>query len=245
MKRFRLYIVLALAALAVACAEEEPKRLLPEFETFNYEAVDEGRYNISISYERITNTRSSEAFRLIDSMNYHATFGDFAALSDNPQYAAELMATDLLSNMMAFEFRAAEYTMHLYQVASLVRDETIVCYDTYTEMDLGDVYPTVSQTYECYDIATGNAYDFSYLAEGEWSDELNALLFEKLVAEYGDGLMIDSAELLHIPEAIFLTDSGIVFQYQPYEIGDASLGSASIEITDRELREVGAPIVWE
>ena len=135
--------------------------------------------------------------------------------------------------------------MHLYQVASLVRNNSVVCYDTVMETNFGGIYPIVSHTYECYDLASGNIYDFGYLAEGEWSEALYELLYAKLEAEHGDSILISSPQTTHLPHAIYLTDTGITFQYQPYEIGSIDIGSISVEISDEELTAAGVPIVWE
>lgn len=234
---------------AGACAEEQKpaSKTLPEFKTFEYEATTD-EYSITVSYEQIANTSNNEAFTLIDSMNYSNTFGEFALDDTDPQRSSELMMEDFLEDVNfigSFGTKELYCEMHLYQVASLVRNNSVVCYDTVLETNLGDAHPMVNHTYECYDLASGNIYDFSYLADGEWSDALGEIIYSKLKGEYGDAIKVYPATLAHLPEAIYLTDKGIALQYQPYEIGDATLGSVTVEISDEELDEVGAPIVWE
>ena len=41
-----------------------------------------------------------------------------------------------------------------------------------------------------------------------------------------------------------LTESGVVFIYQPYEVAPYSEGIISVEISDEELAEVEAPLLW-
>jgi hypothetical protein len=120
-----------------------------------------------------------------------------------------------------------------------------VCYDTVVETDIGGIYPIVSQTYECYDLGSGNIYDFGYLSDGEWYDALIEVVFNKLKAEYGDKFYIVSPEYLYLPLAAYLTDAGIVFQYNSNEIADMELGNIAVELTDAELEAVGAPLVWK
>lgn len=230
---------------AVACAEEESKSTLPEFETFEYENYEEGNYAITISYERIKNTSANSAYAVIDSLNYHTTFGEYALESRDLKQTAERVAAETIKGMDCFNIGDMVGEMHLYQVASLLRNNTVICYDTVMETNFGGIYPIVSNTYECYDIASGNAYDFSYLADGEWVEALQSAIYAKLVDTYGDELMIPSAAAVFIPSTIYLTDTGLAFQYQPYEVGAPDNGNISVELSDAELEAVGAPIVWE
>ena len=245
MKRLlRLSIFAFVAAMAVACAEEEvTKPTLPEFETFTYE-VTEDNLNVSISYERIANTSTSPAFKIIDSMNYHNTFGDFATDTIDLEASAQLMTNDI-SLSTSFFGDDTNCEMRIYQVAYFARNKSIVCYDTCTESYFGGAHPSTTQTYDCYDIATGSLYDFSYLAEGEWLPELQKLIYDDLVRQHGDRIMIFEADDLHIPNAILITDRGLMFHYEPYEVGDFALGSVNVELTDKQLTDAGVVLVWK
>ena len=245
MRRLRFYILAAIALFAAACGNEPQKSTLPEFETFEYEMIEEGNYSITISYERIANRDANEAYAIIDSMNYHTTFGEFALEQPDLQRSAEMMAQDALVGIELYDIFDLAYDMHLYQVASLVRNNTIVCYDTVMESNFGGIYPIVSHGYECYDLASGNAYDFSYLAEGEWTDALRIVLFDKMIAEHGSDITVPSAEFLHISNTTYLTDTGIVFMYQSFEVGSPDMDNVFVELSDEELAATGAPVVWE
>jgi hypothetical protein len=245
MRKLQFYILAAIAMFVAACGNETPKTTLPEFETFEYEMIEEDSYSITISYERIANTDASKAYALIDSMNYHTTFGEFALEQPDLQRSAEMMAQDALVGMELYDIFDLAYDMHLYQVASLVRNNSIVCYDTVMESNFGGIYPIVSQSYECYDLASGNVYDFSYLAEGEWTDALSVVLFDKMIAEHGSDITVPSADNLHISNIIYLSDTGIVFMYQAFEVGSPDMDNVFVELSDEELAATGAPIVWE
>ena len=246
MRKLRFYILAIAAVCAVACADETKKSSnTPEFETFEYELIDEGNYSFTISYEHITNTSDSKALATIEELNYQAIFGEFAFEEQDLQRSSEAFKDAALESMRLFNTENLMCELHLYQVASLVRNNSVVCYDTVVETDIGGIYPIVSQTYECYDLGSGNIYDFSYLNEGEWYEALTENMYNKLKAEYGTQFYITAPQHLHLPNATYLTDSGIVFQYQTYEIGDAELGSISVEVTDAELKTMGAPLVWK
>ena len=246
MRKLRFYILAIAAVCAVACADETRKSSnTPEFETFEYELIDEGNYSFTISYEHITNTSDSEALAIIEELNYQAIFGEFAFEEQDLQRSSEAFKDAALESMRLFNTENLMCELHLYQVASLVRDNSVVCYDTVVETDIGGIYPIVSQTYECYDLGSGNIYDFGYLSDGEWYDALIEVVFNKLKAEYGDKFYIVSPEYLYLPLAAYLTDAGIVFQYNSNEIADMELGNIAVELTDAELEAVGAPLVWK
>jgi hypothetical protein len=244
MRFLRNYITIALALCIVSCSQQEQKELLPEFNTFEYELIEEARYNITISYEHIANTSESEAFARIDSMNYHTTFGEYALENRDLKSSAEKLSQETVATMEEFNIGEMMCEMHLYQVASLVRNNSVVCYDTVMETNFGGVHPIVNHTYECYDLASGNVYDFGYLADGEWVEALQALIYDKLIEEHGDSTLLISPSTMHLPSAVYLTDTGIAFQFQPYEIGTADIGSVTVEVSDEELAATGAPLVW-
>jgi hypothetical protein len=46
------------------------------------------------------------------------------------------------------------------------------------------------------------------------------------------------------PSSYELTERGVVFIYFPYEIAPYVEGNIRVELTDAELRNLGAPIRW-
>ena len=246
MRRVKFYILAIAAVCAVACAEETKKSSnLPVFETFEYNVIEEDNYSFTISYEHITNTADSEALAIIEEQNYQATFGEYALEEQDLQHSAEILIEDALTSMEMYNIDGDYCSMNLYQVASIIRNDSIVCYDTFIETYSGSAHPNILHMYECYDLAAGNAYDFSYLLDGEWYEALVTKIYEKLDAEHGDHIFASSVYDIHIPRTIYLTDSGIVFLYQPYEIAAYAYGSIAVELTDAELEATGAPIVWK
>lgn len=246
MRKLRLYILAIAAVCAVACAEETKKSSVPEFKSFEYELIEEGSYAFSVSYEHITNTADSEALAMIEEQNYLAIFGEFALEKQDLQRSCENFIDAVLENMQMFGGTDVECELHLYQVASLVRNNSVVCYDTVTETDFDGKVPMVIHDYECYDVASGNAYDFSYLSDGEWSETLIRVVFDKLKAEYGDRFYIVKPEYFYLPATTYLTDKGIAFFYEASsEIVDEEFGNITVELTDAELEATGAPLVWK
>ena len=248
MRRLRFYILAIAAVCAVACAEETKKSniVTPEFKTFEYEFVEEGLFSFSVSYEQIANTAESKALALIEEQNFITTFGDFIPEEKELQGTCENFKDAVYDSMQMYNFANIECDFHLYQVASLVRNDSVVCYDTVVETDFGGMFPMVIHTYECYDLASGNAYDFGYLSDGEWSETLIGVVYDKLRAEYGELFYIIKPEYLYLPSTIYLTDSGIAFFYEAaHEIVAEEFGNITVELTDAELEATGAPLVWK
>ena len=248
MRKLRFYILAIAAVCAVACAEETKKsdNATPEFKTFEYEFIDEGHFSFSVSYEQIANTTESKALALIEEQNYTTTFGEFAFAEQDLQRSCEDFKDVALQSMQMYNFANIECDFHLYQVASLVRDNSIVCYDTVVETDFGGMFPMVIHSYECYDIASGKVYDFSYLSDGEWSETLIGVVYDKLRAEYGDEFYIVKAKYFYLPATTYLTDKGIAFFYEASsEIVAEEFGNITVELTDAELEATGAPLVWK
>ena len=117
MRKLRFYILAIAAVCAVACADETKKSSnTPEFETFEYELIDEGNYSFTISYEHITNTSDSEALAIIEELNYQAIFGEFAFEKQDLQRSAEALIAEALTNMETYDYEGVMCEMHIYQV---------------------------------------------------------------------------------------------------------------------------------
>lgn len=97
--------------------------------------------------------------------------------------------------------------------------------------------------YECFDLVSGALYDFSYLFEDAWSDAVRELVYNKLKEEYGV-LLIESAEELPVTRSVLITDTGLLFVYNPYAVACFAAGILSVEFSDEEIAATGAPLLW-
>ena len=125
----------------------------------------------------------------------------------------------------------------------MTRDDRVVCYETYLEKYSGGVHGGCSLLYECFDLMSGALYDFSYLFEDAWSDAVRELVYNKLKEEYGV-LLIESAEELPVTRSVLITDTGLLFVYNPYAVACFAAGILSVEFSDEEIAATGAPLLW-
>jgi hypothetical protein len=98
--------------------------------------------------------------------------------------------------------------------------------------------------YDCYDLATGGLYDFSYLTDGEWAEAVQTLIYDRLNEACDDVIFVASPKSVYIPRSVKITESGLLLVYQPYEVASFDAGIISVEISDEELLYCGAPLVW-
>ena len=246
MKRVFFYttIVPLLALVMVSCSERVAK---PLFEEYRLE-LDEERYEVSIRYQHITNTDKSEAFAAIELANYLKTFESTAVEPMDIDASARAVAEEYAEEAEEYgvdgeEAQELRCSYHLDQVAFTVRDERILCYETNIEVYAGGPHGGSSMWYECYDLSTGQAFDFAYLYEGEWADGFKALVYDRL-GGLVENLFVESPAELPISESVLITESGLVIVYQPYAVACYADGILSVEVSDDELAQIGVPLLW-
>jgi hypothetical protein len=249
MRKYLFFIVTMVAVALVSCNNRE-KEVYPEFEPFIFEATDGSTYEVMITYQRIANMWDREVFVKIEWQNYTNSFAgyDTEVVSNDDGFIR--MDLDAMAKHIVDEYSGyaeeSEGPMCCYsmdQSAFFVRNNSVLCYETIVESYTGGAHGGQTLWYECFDLNTGSLYDFSYLFEGEWSDDLRSLVYDKLVAEYT--IWIDAPELLPIAGSVMLSDEGVVLVYQPYEVASYSEGIISVEITDEELEQMAVPLLWE
>lgn len=239
MRNYKIIVVLALALFAVACSKGDGV-VKPEFSEYIF-ATDETKCcEVSIKYQRIANADASAALASIDEQNYQNTFGNYSLDVMDVEASASTMAADYQS--MCDDCDVAYY-YYLDQRAFMTRDDKVVCYETYIESYTGGAHGGNIMLYECFDLASGAIYDFDYLFEDVWGEAMRKLVYDKLVATYGV-LLIEGVEELPMSTSLLITDTGILFVYQPYEVACFAAGILSVEVSDEEMVEVGAPILW-
>ena len=239
MRCCKIIAMFALALFAVACSKGDGV-VMPEFSEYIFATDDTKCCEVSIKYQRIANADASAALASIDEQNYQNTFGNYSLDVMDVEVSASTMAADYQS--MCDDCDVAYY-YYLDQRAFMTRDDKVVCYETYIESYTGGAHGGNIMLYECFDLASGAIYDFDYLFEDVWGEAMRKLVYDKLVATYGV-LLIEGVEELPMSTSLLITDTGILFVYQPYEVACFAAGILSVEVSDEEMVEVGAPILW-
>lgn len=246
MKKYR-FLMLLVAVMAMAACNNSEKKVLPEFEPFTFEATDNATYDVKVTYQRIANMWDREVFAKIEWLNYSNTFegydmesGDDGFIRMDLNAMAQKIVEEYADYAMEGEGPMCRYSMD--QTAFFVRDDAVLCYETFVESYTGGAHGGQALWYECFDLATGSLYDFGYLFEGEWAEELKTFLYSRLSESYA--IVIESADALPMSSSVVLSESGVVLIYQPYEVAPYSEGIISVEVSDEELEELGVPLLW-
>lgn len=245
MRKFKQILLLLLgAATLAACGgggDEKSTTPLPEFEELTFTTSSRSSYNINIVYQHIANTEASDTYAAIETSNMELTFPhDEYGVAPNADF--EERAAALVRDIEEDGFEVFE--LDLVQTAFLTRDNTVLCYANSRYAYAGGAHGISSLYYVCYDLASGQMYDFGYLNEGEWDESLRKLIHAKLYEIYDATELSVAPDQLYIPDSVLITDVGLLLVYQPYEIGPYSLGQVSVELTDEDIAATGAPMLW-
>lgn len=246
MKRIVMMSAVAATLLAAGCNRGE-KAVAPSIETveFSAEAAEPSPYTVTAAYCRITNADDSTVLTAIERANRERIFGaeatadlqaDFDAMVE--RLAGEYVCCDEeLSHSFTYQFSAL-------QNCETTRGGTILCYQTSYYIYTGGAHGLGSVEYDCYDLTTGQRYEFGYLGEDEWAPSVRQLISERLNAEYGEELFGTTPETAYVPSAVRITDTGLLLEYQPYEVAPYCVGIVGIELTDDQIAATGAPLIW-
>ena len=241
-----LILVVVCSTIFVSCNRKNSDGApLPRFEEYTYDHHNEGVSRTVILFQRIKNADKSDALAIIDTANYRRTFAE--RIDEN----SEIFDLDSIAEAIQTEINeegelvGVECEYRIEQVPILVREGRVACFETSYFVFLGGAHGFESLIYDCYDVATGSLYDFSYLVEDEWGEAMRALIYNKVRYEYGEAVFTDiSPENIHIPESVLITESGLMLVYQPYDIAPYSEGILSVELSDEAIAATGAPLVW-
>lgn len=236
-------IMLLLAVAVVACRSERGDVPLPEYEDLKI-SESGNRFSVDILYKRIKNCEKSDALSAIESTNYAVTFDEYAVEPADVLGSAQLLIDEYAAAAHEYAEYGGEYYYTLVQDVSFSRDNSVVCYESFVEILSGGAHGALSLMYDCYDMASGQMYDLSYLFDGEWAQALRTLIYDRLNLLDGVLLVIGSADEVPVTHSIMITDEGLLFAYQPSEVAHTTAGVLTVELTDADIAATGAPLVW-
>lgn len=245
MKRFINYIAAIMLLGVVSCGEEKDASdvVLPEFEPFELSVQAEG-CRVEICYQRISNIDNNPIWADIERQNYANSFRGYTLEPMDVEASAEMLVEEYnKEGKQNLQYSVAGYSYTMDQSVHYTRDNTILCYETFIETNTGGVHSSYGLWYECFDLATGQLYDFSYLFEDEWGDAMRELAFERLI-DVHPTTFIESAADMPMARSVLITEEGIAFVYQTYAVASYVDGIITLEFTDAEIAATGAPLVW-
>ena len=241
MKRILFGVSILSMLLFVACGDCCDRAL--QLEEYTFESSEPERYMVNIRYQHIANSDKSDILRSIEAANYNHIFEEYAFVPADVDASMRAMADAFIADAVESDSGAA-YTLNFDQAAFTVRDSSVLCYETHIDIYTGGAHGGNSIWYECYSLVTGQPYDFSYLYEGEWSARLCELLYNSLVEAMPDSLFINGYKELPHADSVLITDTGLLFVYQPYSVASFAAGILSVELSDEDLKATGVPMLW-
>ena len=247
MKRIVMVTAVVAAIAAAGCRGSKKSVATPVVETIDFTDKNAGAapYIVELSYCRIVDADANPAWASIERQNYEHVFG--AEAPTDIDAAAKAVIDGFVADCVECnddEPNSFEYQFSISQDSETVRGGSVICYTTYYYIYTGGAHGLGTVAYDCYDLSSGQRYDFQYLMEDSWAAAVQQLVSDKLNAEYGDDLFGTTPETAYVSSAVKITDDGILIDYQPYEVAPYCMGIVSITLTDDEIAATGAPVIW-
>lgn len=247
-KRMVLLAAVVAVCAAVGCRGSKKSAAMPVVETvaFADKSSTPAPYSVELSYCRIVDAYGNPVWESIERQNYEHVFGEEAPAEIDA--AAEAVIDGFVDDFVAYDEESShsfEYQFSISQDSEIVRGGAVICYTTYYYVYTGGAHGLGSVVYDCYDLASGQRYDFQYLMEDSWADGVRQLVANRLNEDYGDALFGVTPETAYVSSAVKVTDDGIIIDYQPYEVAPYCMGIVSIALTDDEIAATGAPVIWK
>lgn len=247
----RIFIIALVSAMVVCVSCADSNRVgevkpLPQFveQQFCYTCPN---IDINIVCQRIVDAESDCAWKHIDLENCARTLphldADTILVSSDVEPAVEAFIRSACEDAKTYNIG---YVYKLNQKSLLVRNNEVLCYQTEIYSYAGGIHGSEQLIFDCYDLKSGSAYDFYYLLDmdAEWGRAMAELLSTRLMEQHADIELEISADEIYIPESVMISDTGLLFVYQPYDLASYAYGTIAVEIADEEIAATGAPLVW-
>lgn len=227
--------------MTLSIGKASAQYVYPTFKMVTVNGNANNKATTSFKYVRIANASSSNILTSIDRANRRDVFGN-DVLSIGDQAAA---------NKVAYEYTDAYYEgmwelpyQNLTQNVSVIRGGKYVQFISKISSYFGGAHGLYGENYECYNLYNGNKLNLDYLRTGSWASYIKRLLYNRCREQLGSEFMVSSYSEFSIAKAITLSEFGVVFVYQQYEISSGAMGVVTIELSDSEIANTGAPKRW-
>lgn len=217
------------------------QKFIPKFKTVVVNGGVTDRCSVVIKYQRIVNSSDSDAFKKINRANRIDVFNEKAATTSD-----DIAIQDITAEMLDHYYEGMMFTPYYeaLQTAHTIRNGKYVVFKTEVWTYWGGAHGYGYDKYRTYNLITGNLLDMGYIVTGSWTANVKQQLYNRCREKMGDEFNIPSESNMPLPATIELTDRGVTFVFQPYEIAPFGMGIIRIEFTDAELSRMGVPIRW-
>lgn len=214
---------------------------LPQLKRVVVSGGIDNRCKVKVQYQQIENIASSPILYDINRSNRIHVFSakEAGALPDKNaiSYTAKSLLDYYTPGMQNLPWCEVE------QSARVVRGKYLLFITTST-IYAGGAHPLYGVTHTIYDLAKGGQVIMPDLTEGYWWWTLRRNLYKRCHQQLDDLFAIHKLEDMPRPSTYELTDKGVVFVFEPYEVAPGVVGTVTVEFSDVELKQMGVPITW-
>lgn len=154
-------------------------------------------------------------------------------VADNAE-AVEGEVDEEFSFIYSYEYETVGYTV--YESASRL----CYCIEQYTY--LGGAHGVNTRRFITFSLPDGNVLSQDDLLQGEYREPLHLLMLKKIIEQDDDVVLVREVEEkgyfvqeIYPNDNFYLTDSSMVYVFNPYEIGPYAFGEVEIELPFGEL----------
>lgn len=241
----RLVLLLGSCLLLGACTKHP---VLPKFETCAIDTLLQGDGNscrVEYRFASIGNAAKSSALKTIEQANL-GYFFQLEAFTGTLREAVQTTLTDIQTNYLPVGMGPSgrEYEVSVESEGTVIDSLLgyVITRAGYTGGAHG-MYGTECHTYSLHD---GFELSLADLFSQAALQRLDGMIREKIAAQYHASTDDELSEAGFFPEYIaptenfLISESGITFYYNPYDIGCYALGAVEVTLTPEELAQLRA-----
>lgn len=246
MKTLKSALVIALATLAVAGCTRKPVRPV-----FDLAATDTllrstgGTCEVTYRYARIANAAASPALQAIEEANigyFYQLEGFTGSAEEAAEAAFKEIAADYVQDLPREGSVGADYEISAEAEGAVV--DTLVTYTISRSSFTGGAHGMYGIECHTYSLAEGYELRAADLFGEERLPQLAELIRAKLYEQYeaaNDAELTDKGffpDYIGVTDNFCVTDEGVTFIYNPYEIGCYALGLVEVAVSREELEHL-------
>lgn len=246
MKTLRSALLIALTVLAASACTKKP--VLPEFGALTLDTLlDNSRaeFRVTYAFASIRNAADSPALEAIEEANiaYFFQLETFTGTAEEAlQASLDEIATPFFEEAAQSGAGGSSYEITAESTGEVV--DTLVCYTISRWGYTGGAHGIYGVECHTYSLAEGYELTAGELFGEERLPRLDSLIRRRIHEDYGTTDDEGLAALGFFPEEIGVTDNfsvtaeGVVFHYNPYDIGCYALGPVEVGIGREELERL-------
>lgn len=241
----RLVLLLGSCLLLGACTKHP---VLPKFETCAIDTLLQGDGNscrVEYRFASIGNAAKSSALKSIEQANL-GYFFQLEAFTGTLREAVQTTLTDIQTNYLPVGMGPSgrEYEVSVESEGTVI--DSLLGYVITRAGYTGGAHGMYGTECHTYSLRDGFELSLADLFSQAALQRLDGMIREKIAAQYHASTDDELSEAGFFPEYIaptenfLISESGITFYYNPYDIGCYALGAVEVTLTPEELAQLRA-----